>query len=195
MKPVTKVILIYIFLITVVPISTLYILKIYPFSTYYGPITTKVVDAETGEPIEGAVVMAEWTNTKGMPGLSYTVSYKVEEVITDSEGVARLKGIPKGAASLDVVAVYKKGYVLWSDHNVFAGSRQLTVFEWKDNYVFEMARFKPEYSYDKHKSFIHSAIRLGRGDKKAIAKAYHWEGKEASKERDNHRKQLRRSAL
>lgn len=156
--------------------------------TSYGPITTKVIDAETGEPIEGAIVMVEWTNVKGMPGLSYTVSYKVEEVISDSEGIARLAGIPKRAASLDVVAVYKKGYVLWSDHNVFAGSRQLTVFEWKDNYVFEMARFKPEYSYDKHTSFIRSSIRSGRGVKNIIKEAYHWEGIEAVKERGIRRK-------
>ena len=181
MKKRTIIILIML-LVVVALFCMLYILKIYPFSTYYGPITTKVVDAETGEPIEGAVVMVEWVNVKGMPGLSYTVSYKVEEVITDSEGIARLAGIPKGAASLDVVAIYKKGYVLWSNHNVFAGSRQLTVFEWKDNYVFEMARFKPEYSYNKHTSFIGSVISA-KSEKKLISEAYRWERKKALEER------------
>ncbi len=157
------------------------VLKIfdYLFTTIYDPITTKVVDAETGEPIEGAVVMVEWTNKRGL-GLTYTKTYKVEEVATDSEGIAKLEGIPPGKASLYIVAVYRKGYVLWSNHNVFAGSRMLTNFEWKDNYVFEMARFKPEYSYVKHSSFF-SRVTSSGGYK--IHEAFSWESEEASKER------------
>ena len=48
-------------------------------------ITGTVVDAETGQPIEGAVVLVEWTMTKGVPGMSHTESYKIVEEITDKE--------------------------------------------------------------------------------------------------------------
>ena len=32
-----------------------------------GEITGIVVDAETGQPIEGAVILVEWIKTKGVP--------------------------------------------------------------------------------------------------------------------------------
>ena len=34
-----------------------------------GTITGIVVDAETGKPIEGAVILVEWTKAKGLPGM------------------------------------------------------------------------------------------------------------------------------
>ncbi len=144
-------------MVVVAVVSVLMILD-YIFTPSYDPITVRVIDAESKKPIKGAVIMAEWIQTKGL-GLTYHPSYRVIEVKSNSKGETVLQGIPRGKARLDVVAVYKKGYVLWSNHNVFAGSRMLTNFEWKNNYVFEMARFKPEYSYLKHTRFISSAIR------------------------------------
>ncbi|MBI5748930.1 MAG: hypothetical protein HZA00_07370, partial [Nitrospinae bacterium] len=58
----------------------------------YAEITGTIVDAETGEPIEGAVVLVEWTKTKGL-GLTYTQSYQVVEVITDKDGKATVSGV------------------------------------------------------------------------------------------------------
>jgi hypothetical protein len=152
----------------------------------YSPITGKVVDAESGDPIEGAVIMIEWTKTKGI-GLTHTESYKVVEVLTDKEGKVMIPGVDSVFANLARVAVYKKGYVLWSNNNVFKGSRQLTNFEWKNNYTFELNRFKPEYSYIDHTSFISRAISAGFGNKKKIMEAYRWERKKASEERSKAR--------
>lgn len=153
----------------------------------YGPITGRVIDAETGEPIEGAVIMVEWTKTKGI-GLSHTESYKVIEVLTDKDGNAEMEGVDAFFVDLVRVAVYKKGYVLWSNNNVFKGSRTLTSFEWKNNYIFKLNRFKPEYSYIDHTSFISSAIGSGLSEKKMIEEASYWEDLESSKERDKRRK-------
>jgi hypothetical protein len=50
-------------------------------------MTGTVQDAETGAPIEGAVVFVEWTKTKGLPGLTSTKVYKIVEVETDKDGV------------------------------------------------------------------------------------------------------------
>ena len=40
-------------------------------SNCYAQINGTVVDAETGQPVGGAVVLAEWTVTRGLPGMSY----------------------------------------------------------------------------------------------------------------------------
>lgn len=157
----------------------------------YADIIGIVVDDETGEPIEGAVIMAEWTKTKGL-GLTYTKSYRVVEVVTDKEGSTKISGIPAFDSlspfiDLGSVAVYKKGYVLWSNNHTFPGTKHHTDFKWRNNYVFRLERFKPEYSYLKHTSFIGRAISSGLGDKKLLSEASYWENLEASKERDKRR--------
>lgn len=167
------------------------------FPNRYDPITTKVVDADTGEPIDGAVIMAEWTNTKGI-GLTYTVSYKIEEVITDENGMARLEGIPTGKASLYAVAVYKKGYFLWSNKHTFPETQHHTDYKWKDNYIFQLERFvlkdyKPKYPYMKHTEFIGRATGLIKSHKPLISKASYWENLEASKERSRRYRDRRRN--
>ena len=46
-------------------------------------ITGTVVDAETGKPIEGAVVLIQWTKTKGALGMTHHEIYKIFETETD----------------------------------------------------------------------------------------------------------------
>ena len=50
------------------------ILLVFMVTNCSAEITGTVVDAETGKPIEGAVVLVEWTMTKGVPGMSHTES-------------------------------------------------------------------------------------------------------------------------
>jgi hypothetical protein len=166
--------IVFILLIVALLFSALFIFDLVPF-TSYSPITLKAVDAETEEPIEGAVIMIEWTKTKGWPGMSNPYSYKVIEEITDGKGTARFSDIPEQSAFLSRVAVYKKGYVLWSNKGVFAGSADDNNFDWKNNYVFKLVRFKPEYSYFDHVLFMDSAIKPGMGKKKIIYEAIEWE--------------------
>jgi len=153
----------------------------------YREITGTVVDAETGKPIEGAVILVEWTKTKGF-GLTHTESYKVVEVLTDKEGKATISGTFSPFVNPPYVTVYKKNYVAWSSRIIFPDRINRTDFKWKNNYVFRLEHFKAEYSYIEHTSFIRSAIASGRGDKKVIYEAFGWERKKASKERDTRRR-------
>ena len=142
-----------------------------------GTITGVVVDAETGQPIEGAVILVEWTQAKGLPGMSYTESYKVVEVVTDEEGKASLEGVANPFVSSPRVTVYKKGYVAWNNEFIFPDWKKRTDFKWENNYVFKLEKFKPKYSYRKHLSFIRASIAsFDEGNKKQKMKnAYEWE--------------------
>jgi len=142
-----------------------------------GKITGIVVDAETGKPIEGAVILVEWTKTKGLPGLTSHDSYKVVEVVTNKDGKASIEGVSSPFVDYPDVTVYKKGYVAWNNHYIFPDYIKRTDFDWKNNYVFKLEKFKPEYSHDKLTEFIREAVRShAESDKKIIIKrAYEWE--------------------
>lgn len=55
-----------------------------------GPTTIRVLDAETKEPIEGAVALAMWKRTKGLPGLYSTYTAKAVEAVSDADGFLRI---------------------------------------------------------------------------------------------------------
>ena len=140
-------------------------------------ITGIVVDAETGKPIEDAVILVEWLTTKGLPGMSYRESYKVVQALTDKEGKASIEGVSSPMVSAPRVTVYKKGYVAWNNEYIFPDWKKRTDFKWGNNYVFKLEKFKPEYSYKKHVSFLHNSILL-QGDlknKMRIINEYKWE--------------------
>lgn len=139
----------------------------------YGPIKGKVVDAETGAPIEGAVAMAEWTRTKGL-GNTYTVSAKVVEAVTDKDGNFELGGCYSPFVNEPLLTIYKNGYVAWSSELIFPALESREGFEWKNGQVFGMEKFKNSYSYVGHKSFIRRAIRssLGSGKKELLIREY-----------------------
>ncbi len=56
----------------------------------------KVIDADTKEPIEGAVVVAEWTQETTTPTATHFRLKDVKEVLTDKNGEWRIEG-PRGA--------------------------------------------------------------------------------------------------
>ncbi len=150
-----------------------------------GKITGIVVDAETGKPIEGAVILVEWTKTKGIPGLTSHDSYKVVEVVTNKDGKAVIEGVSRPFVDYPDVTVYRKGYVAWNNHYVFPDYKKRTDFDWKNNYVFKLEKFKPGYSNDKHVDFIGTAIleHLATEKKTITINAYRWEVLKASEER------------
>jgi hypothetical protein len=147
-----------------------------------GEITGIVVDAETGQPIEGAIVLVEWTKAKGLPGMSYTESYKVVEAVTDKEGKASIEGVSSPLVSAPRVTVYKKGYVAWNNAFIFPDWKKRTDFKWGNNYLFKLEKFKPEYSFDKHISFIRASIGMTLDQKKIMYNAIRWEDLKASEE-------------
>lgn len=142
----------------------------------YGTLQGKIVDAETGAPIEGAVAMAEWTKTKGL-GNTYTVSAKVLEAVSDKEGTFELGGCYSPFVDKPSLTIYKKGYVAWNNEYIFPDWAKRVGFEWKSGQVFRMEKFREDYSYNSHRSFITAAINstIGKDDKKLIKNAYSWE--------------------
>lgn len=129
-------------------------------------VTGKVVDAQTGDPIEGAAVYIYWEKSgSGPPGLgAKTVIVEVAEDQTDAAGKFT---IPKYWTWFKhyQMAVYKKGYVCWSTRKIFPSLEERTDFKLKNGMVIKLERFKEEYSKVKHADFtlISSIHRPGLG--------------------------------
>ncbi len=123
----------------------------------YLPITGTVVDAETGKPIEGAVVLVEWTIKKGI-GDKHTESVKVAEVLTDKDGKFDLPGCYRSFVEKPDLAVYKKGFVTWSSRNIFPTWENRKDFQWASNNRYMLEKFKTTYSYTDHYMFTTGAI-------------------------------------
>jgi hypothetical protein len=139
----------------------------------YLPMSGRVIDAETQQPIEGAVVLVEWTKTHGL-GEHWTESYKVAEVVSDKDGKVSLPGCYSPFVRPPDVTIYKKGYVAWNNYYIFPNYVHRTDFEWGSGYVFKMKKFLDTYSYLKHSSFVEGAAHLGLADdeKKVFERYY-----------------------
>lgn len=79
--------------------------------TRIGPVTGRVVDAATGQPIAGAVVLGVWTKAGGLPGLPVTKLVDVRETETDGAGRFVLERPDTIVINEESVTVYKFGYV------------------------------------------------------------------------------------
>ena len=143
----------------------------------YPPISATVVDAKTGDPIEGAVVLVEWTNTHGF-GHTHTESYKVVEIISNKEGRVNIEGVYRPFLNKPHVTVYKKGYVAWNDEYIFPGNKRRQGFKWENNLVIKMEQFsKKDFSHNHHVSFLRTATRitLDNDIKNSFEKLFEWE--------------------
>lgn len=165
-------------------VVTSIIILIFLSGCYVG-ISGHVIDAETQQPIEGAVVLVEWTKTKGY-GFTYTESYKVAEVMSDKDGNVKLPGCLCLFTNEPDVTVYKRGYVAWNNKFIFPDYAKRKDFTWQYGNLYQMNKFKPSYSFIKHQSFIDLVASLSSESKKKenFMKAYEeWEEGEAIKER------------
>lgn len=138
----------------------LIIVMLFSVTGCYAEITGTVVDAETGQPIEGAVVLVEWTKTKGFPGMTATESFKIVEAVTDKNGNFTVESIKKIFVDPPDLTIYKKGYVAWNNLIIFPDYRKREDFKWQSGHVFKMERFKG-YSFIEHQSFIYSVSHAG----------------------------------
>ena len=152
----------------------------------YGGIAGKVVDAETGKPIEGAVVLVEWDITKGL-GLSYTKRHKLVETVTNENGWFTLQGVLNPLVNPPNLVIYKKGYVAWREYAMFPDFKKKEDFKWKSGSIFQLEHFLRSYSHNRHTSFIHYGIgSLGTSSK--LSQAIHWEALLGMKEMDLYKK-------
>jgi len=131
----------------------------------YSGITGRVVDAETQLPIEGAVVLVEWTKTHGF-GEHWTESYKVVEEVSDKSGNVIIAGCYSPFVNPPNVTVYTKGYVAWNNEYVFPGYDRRTDFNWGSGYVFKMDKMLSLYKYIDHQSFVNGAAHPERSSEK-----------------------------
>lgn len=78
-----------------------------------GPYEGKVVDADSGEPIEGVVVLGEWSNEHISPGGAVHSFHDAQETITDKNGEFRIEGmgldILSNVTPMDIL-IFKAGY-------------------------------------------------------------------------------------
>ncbi len=100
---------------------------------YYAKrIQGQVVDEQTGEPIEGAIIVAQWILFhQGLGHSGHDSRIRVVETVTDKNGYYTIHGSPMIRAipftELDFydpkISVFKEGYRLTSFANDFAGDR------------------------------------------------------------------------
>jgi len=116
-------------------------------------IQGQVVDAATGTPIEKAAVFIYWSKMgAGPPGLASSEKVEIAESLS---GVSGFFKVPKYSTLFKDfrMAVYKKGYICWSNEDVFPTYEKRIGFRLKDGVVIKLERFKKEYSKEKHANF------------------------------------------
>jgi hypothetical protein len=130
----------------------------------YPGISGKVVDGVSGMPLEGAVVLAQWTKTHGMPGLTSHSVYKIEETETDKEGMFSLSGAYSPFLDPPEMVIYKKGYVPWRNDMDFMNPTWKHYEEniWQNNMTYKLNIFADKYTYGRLYSFLDYSI-MGRG--------------------------------
>jgi hypothetical protein len=74
-------------------------------SAYGATFKGKVIDADTKEPIEGAVVVASWMEETTTPGATHTRLKDVKESITDKKGEWIITG-PKGKEGGNITSIF-----------------------------------------------------------------------------------------
>jgi hypothetical protein len=159
---------------------TIIIIMVFLSSCGYRGITGVVVESKTGKPVEGAVVLVEWTKTKGLPGLTYGETHKTVEAITGNDGAFRIPGVIDPFVNPPIVVVYKNGYVAWSSGYIFPSWEKRSKFEYKNGLMIELDHFKKEYSHADHVLFLSSAAISGSGGR-ILDAAYLWERELARK--------------
>lgn len=145
-------------------------------SRIYLPIEGTVIDAETKQPIEGAVVLAEWTITPmAWLGLPTTYSYRVIETISDKNGRFMINAyVLNPIVNKPDLTIYKAGYVCWNNRLIFPKKQSRYEFRWTSKQTYALERFKSEYSHDSHVNFIEIfTLSLSRDSK--LKKAFRWE--------------------
>ncbi|BBO71748.1 hypothetical protein DSCA_56780 [Desulfosarcina alkanivorans] len=123
-------------------------------------IKGSVVDARTGEPVEGAVVAINWIRYKLAPPGYPTPKerYGTTEDVTDSQGIFTIPYYPIGT---HFMGIYKKGYVCWSSDTVFnpqgKDEDEMFVRRWKKLKNGMMVELEPksnDFPELKHASFV-----------------------------------------
>ena len=126
----------------------------------------QVLDAQTGQPIAGAVVLGVWSKGGGLPGLSHTELVGVREAETDAAGRFTLDGVSGLLLDEQSITVYKFGYVGWSNQLIFPGFKSRS--DPRIPSEIRLEPFPPGGNHRDHILFIQSATSStvsSRGDR------------------------------
>jgi len=119
----------------------------------------RIVDAETRQPIEGAAVAIKWLEDGSEQAPSRISTYHANQALSDKAGVFRIPQYPEKHYNL---GVYKKGYICWSNRDIFAESNNADNTEtYKTRYGYQLTDgveikltpFKRGMSRDRHAGF------------------------------------------
>ncbi len=124
----------------------------------YGEFSGIVVDATTGKPIEGAVVLVQWTVIKGLPGMTFHKVYKIAESVTDKDGKFATSGTYNPLVDAPDIVVCKDGYIAWRNDYIFPGWKKRTDFKYGKGLIIKMEHYYEGLSHEKHLSFMNTGI-------------------------------------
>jgi hypothetical protein len=134
-----------------------------------GGFDGRVVDAQSGKPIAGAIVQASWGFEMGR-GLIAPAGGAVVTVATDNDGryrLDRLADLPAARARVAAVTVviYERGYVAYRSDRLFdntlGGARPRTDFAQHNNLA-KLDRWTSALSHVKHVRFVGGSGTLKR---------------------------------
>ncbi len=128
--------------------------------------TFRVLDARTKEPIEGAVALAMWDRTRGLPGLTSRYTAYALEAESDVNGILQIQ-VEDGEYAIYTprLKIYKPGYVGWDSKLIYLGVRdndpkrarfkRREGFSMKDQDVF-LEPWKDEFTFISHSYLINT---------------------------------------
>ena len=136
-----------------------------PAASCGGPdYTAVVVDAETGEPIEGAVYLAVWWKEVGGRKASWegttTEIDEFQEGVTKADGKIHVPYYWSGTSlgGMRSLTVYKPGYVLWNSEFVFPDRKRREGYTTKKNTVL-LEKWKQGFLHFDHSLLMSSATK------------------------------------
>lgn len=128
----------------------------------YPGIKGRVVDSATGKPLEGALIVAQWTKKHGI-GLTYHDLYKINETLTDKDGVFSLSGTYDPFVEPPEMIIYKEGYIPWRNDSIFPSCNKVKDYEWNNNVTYKLEVYTDnKYPVGRLYDFLDSGI-MGRG--------------------------------
>lgn len=123
----------------------------------------KVVDGTTGKPLEGALIVAQWTKKHGF-GLTYHELNLITETVTDKEGVFSITKTPNDPfVEPPRMIIYKEGHIPWRNDSTFPSSNTVKDYEWNNNVTYKLDEFTDKYTAEQLANFIDYGMTIGMG--------------------------------
>jgi hypothetical protein len=125
----------------------------------YMEMSGTVLDAKTGQPVEGARVAIVWSVKTGPDGSAFGGKRVAD---TDAAGHFVIEDAPKWQNDV-YFAIYKQGYICWEPTGVFNGTRgeyRDMGHQWRPGHqTYRLEPWVEGYSHDEHLRFISRAIK------------------------------------